>query len=124
MVSTGQWTPVQGKKYMTSNCINTKYATVAVARACNVLNLANVYEDTDDTKLRRLLLDKERHPEKYVSMNTPAMYTRGVPLHIFVDPPMHLLLLGVCRSVFCQSKHLGCQTWLQDTIQDLCNVTT
>jgi hypothetical protein len=101
MVSMGKWTTGQGKTYMTSNCINSKYATVAVVRATNVFNLQNAQEDAKDSPwLRRLLLDEENHPEKYKLLDLPAMYTRGVPLHIFVDPLMHLLLLGVCRSVF------------------------
>jgi hypothetical protein len=48
MVSTGKWTTGQGKTYMTSNCINSKYATVAVASATNVLNLQNTQEDAED----------------------------------------------------------------------------
>jgi hypothetical protein len=83
IVSTGQWSPGQGRTYLTSNCINTKYASVALSRAMTILNLENArldsinaLKDSDSDKLhRRFLLDRERFPEKYEPMDYPAMYT-------------------------------------------------
>jgi hypothetical protein len=102
MVSTGKWTAGQGRAYITTNCINQRFAKVAVARALNVLNLetAKTEFQEDEARYRRLLHDQEKHPHKYKQVPTPALYERGVPLRAFVDTPMHLLLLGVCRTVF------------------------
>jgi hypothetical protein len=43
----------------------------------------------------------------------PSLFTRGVPLHAFTDTPMHLILLGIGKTVFFRimtwSARRGCK---------------
>lgn len=67
----------------------------------NVLNFNRVRDDYPQSEeFRELLKDKESHPNKYRQLELPYLFERGHPLEIFVDPPMHLILLGVCKCVF------------------------
>jgi hypothetical protein len=33
-------------------------------------------------------------------LSIPSLYTRGIPLHAFTNTPMHLMPLGVGKTVF------------------------
>jgi len=48
---------------------------------------------------RALLVHREEHPNLYECWSFPAAWTRGVPLEVHVDVPMHLLFLGITKTV-------------------------
>jgi hypothetical protein len=100
-VSNGNWTKVQGVAFLTEHCINVKYAKIATNRAWNLRVFNEVRDDPSEEKyFRRLFKDRTDNPKKYEQLRIPALYKRGVPLDRFGDTPMHLLLLGVARTVF------------------------
>jgi hypothetical protein len=43
---------------------------------------------------------KDLFPTKYSMPKTPSLWNRDIPLRLFVDTPMHLLFLGIAKSVF------------------------
>ena len=67
----------------------------------NVLALNTARDDDPNgPRYHELLLDKESNHRRYQPLDPPSLYSRGVPLRAFVDTPMHLILLGVGRTVF------------------------
>jgi hypothetical protein len=44
--------------------------------------------------------EKELFPTKYSKPKTPSLWNRDLLLRLFVDTPMHLLFLGIAKSVF------------------------
>jgi hypothetical protein len=49
---------------------------------------------------QKIQKEKELFPTKYSMPKTPSLWNRDLPLRLFVDTPMHLLFLGIAKSVF------------------------
>jgi hypothetical protein len=49
---------------------------------------------------QKLQKEKELFPTKYSIPKTPSLWNRDLPLRLFVDKPMHVLFLGIPKSVF------------------------
>ena len=101
MVSEGKWTKVMGVTYLCDNCVNDNYAQRAVSRAINVWNMNNAKEEGSDLpRYREFLRDQSFNPAKYIPLEIPSVFNRGLSLRCYSDTPMHLLLLGCCKTVF------------------------
>jgi hypothetical protein len=102
MVAKGEWKMGQGLVYMTDNCLNKKYAHVHVTRASNrcLYNKAKNNDQRNTVRSDQIIADQLINPNRYLPLPIPSLYTRGVPLHAFTDTPMHLIPLGIGKSVF------------------------
>ena len=101
MVSEGKWSKVMGVTYLCDNCVNDNYAQKAVSRAINVWNMNNAKEEGGDLpRYREFLRDQLFNPTKYIQLDIPSVFKRGLSLRCYADTPMHLLLLGCCKTVF------------------------
>jgi hypothetical protein len=100
-VSIGEWRKTQGIKYLCDNCVSEKYARVAMTRAANrwMIDKAKADEGVA-TEADALAEDAIQNAQRFEPLYIPSLYTRGVPLRAFVDTPMHLIHLGVGKSIF------------------------
>jgi hypothetical protein len=86
---------------MTKNCINKKFAHVHMTRATNRCLLDKAKDNAQDTVCAEILIANQlQNPIRYLPLKIPSLYSRGVPLHTFTDTPMHLIPLGIGKSVF------------------------
>jgi hypothetical protein len=48
----------------------------------------------------RIERDQLENPEKYSMLDFPAVWGRLLALRFFVDTPMHLMFLGIAKTIF------------------------
>jgi hypothetical protein len=109
MVASGKWKMGQGLVYMTNNCINKKFAHVhmtCVANRC-LFERAKRNEERNTVRADHVIADQLQNPTRHLPLSIPSLYTRGIPLYAFTDTPMHLIPLGVGKTVF-----FWIMTWL------------
>jgi hypothetical protein len=101
-VSSGLWSKEEGMTYLNDNCINDHHAMALVQNALNCYryNLIKDQRGEDDELFRQLSTIKLENPSKYRIPRFPSVHSRDIPLHLYVDTPMHLLFLGVCKNIF------------------------
>ena len=72
-------------------------------KRCSIYNWAYQNREKDEAHLahfNKILSHRTKEPEKYEMANIPSVWERGLPLRLYVDTPMHLLFLGVAKTVF------------------------
>jgi hypothetical protein len=107
MVSTGKWDLKEGSAYLATYTIGTVYANEVLQNADNVHCLSEAREH--DTVLKSELEAMEQlavsDPQSFLQKELPCLWVRGlnntnkVSLEKSVDVPMHLLFLGVAKTV-------------------------
>jgi hypothetical protein len=68
----------------------------------NVFLMAKRNEEPYTVWADHVIADQLQNPTRYLPLSIPSLYTRGIPLHAFTDTPMHLIPLGVGKTVFFQ----------------------
>jgi hypothetical protein len=100
----GRWTTAQSNTFLRENGIKTDYCKTIVARAkdCHDYRVAQENYEKDPQTYEKLEKDRRMFPKKYSMARIPSVWSRNLPLDIFVDTPMHLLFLGIAKSMFCK----------------------
>jgi hypothetical protein len=98
----GDWSVTVTRCFLSTNGINESYSSLLIRRAQNCKKYRDAWEDAaqEPEAYERLEADRRNHPKKYERAPFPSTWNRNLPLRIYVDTPMHLLFLGVARTVF------------------------
>jgi hypothetical protein len=107
MVSTGKWSGKNGSAYLATYTIAPLYSEQVIVNADNVRCLSEARNNTNTLKCALESLEElaAADPETFQPKDLPALWERGlsetnpVPLEKAVDVPMHLLFLGVVKTV-------------------------
>ena len=97
-----KWTPNESLTYLGANGISRKYAKKVVKNAKNCLKHRIAFENREKEEEEYLEVDlqKQKHPMDFEMAKIPSVWDRDVPLNLYVDTPMHLLFLGIAKTVF------------------------
>ena len=97
-----EWTPATASTYLIQNAICKSYADAIVKRgvACAKIKLAYENSNNDQDAWETIQRQVKRNPEKYKMAPIPSIWLRDISLHLLVDTPMHLLFLGIAKSIF------------------------
>jgi hypothetical protein len=96
----GQWTMDNVRQYCQSHCINKEGIEFILRNAQNTKMLKSLEGSNTVHHQYQVLLDHQKNnPDMYDTWKGPALWRRGVPLSIHVDVPMHLLFLGITKTV-------------------------
>lgn len=90
------------KSYLKNFGINIDAQVQIIENAMNMKRWKDSEENKDDDpeKFRELCREKEKFPARFEMFRMPsAWYHRTCDISIFVDVPMHLLMLGVVKTV-------------------------
>lgn len=93
----GLWTKDKAHTYLRVNGVNKKSASEVIDRASNCQKLAGAVQGT--LLHTALALEAERHPSMYKKWKPPTFWNRNVPMERFIDAPMHLLFLGITKTI-------------------------
>jgi hypothetical protein len=104
----GEWSPTVDKSHLKENGINKGYRNLIVRQGGNhTFDLMKEKAERGGAQVvelaawQKIQKEKELFPTKYSMPKTPSLWTRELlPLCLFVDTPMHLLFLGIAKSVF------------------------
>jgi len=102
------WTRSQCETFLEVEGLNAKYITTFMENATNSLALT-IAEPTPGPELLELQQMKLEAPERFQQLEHPALWEReGVPLTTTIDAIMHLLFLGIVKSLLVKT-----QDWLK-----------
>ena len=98
----GTWSPTVASTYLVTNGISTKFAQriVNLGKNCQKYRLALENRDRDPKEYDDLEKDREKYPSEYAMAKIPSVWERDLPLSLYIDTPMHLLFLGIAKTVF------------------------
>ena len=96
----GDWDAEEVKQYLYSLSIN-KDAVQSVLKHAQNARAIKLLEDDPNNNMHYqvLLCHHDSNPEMYECWAYPTAWRRGLPLDAHVDVPMHLLFLGVTKTV-------------------------
>jgi hypothetical protein len=96
----GDWDAEEVKQYLYSLSIN-KDAIQSVLKHAQNARAIKLLEDDPNNNMHHqvLLCHCDSNPELYECWAYPTAWMRGLPLHAHVDVPMHLLFLGITKTV-------------------------
>jgi hypothetical protein len=97
----GDWDADKARGYLNRHCICTNTIKEIMSHADNCKQMRDVMHDPDATAEEReaVLQEATKHPYQWAPWPTPAVWSRGVYLVQHPDVPMHLLFLGVVKTV-------------------------
>ena len=95
----GLWSTENVKQYLYSHCINKEAVQFVIRNAKNTKILKTLEESYDVIQHHVLAKHRDNNPDLYNMWKHPALWDRGLTLYIHVDVPMHLLFLGVMKTV-------------------------
>ena len=111
-VKTNKWTDKEAIAYLRVNCLSSKATGEIVARAKNCSLLEHLLQTTAGNVLSDEYLaiseEKANYPELYQRWPFPSLWDDSIPLERYGDVPMHLLFLGVGKTLV-----LDTQEWLK-----------
>jgi hypothetical protein len=101
-IVSGAWSKLEGTIYLKANGVKTSFATAVVncAMKCGEYREALDNYGNDKEAYDLLENDRQKNPSKYIMKAIPSVWRRDVPLRLFIDTPMHLLFLGIAKSIF------------------------
>jgi hypothetical protein len=94
----GMWT-IDNVKYLHSHPMNKEGIDLVICNAPNTKMLKSLERSTDVHQYQVLAHHQQSNPNMYDTWKCPALWHRGVPLNTHVDVPMHLLFLGIMKTV-------------------------
>lgn len=102
MLEDGKWTKAEALCHLKENAINAKYSGKIVLQGLNCWKYKLAFRKRNEFWEEWQKIEKEQldNPSKYCMASLPSMWLRGLPLSLFIDTPMHLLFLGIAKSIF------------------------
>lgn len=96
------WTSQQCKTFLKYTGYNTKAVADIIQRCNNIRNFNEI--QSNHTKynpepLAAIMKEKDDNPEKYEPFSAPSSWYHFNDTSVFVDVPMHLLFLGIVKTV-------------------------
>ena len=104
------WTDKEAESYLRVHCLSSKAIVEIVAKAknCSLLEHLQSIGDVNSEEYIAISEDRSICPERYERWQLPALWDDSIPLERYGDVPMHLLFLGVAKSLV-----LDTQVWLK-----------
>jgi hypothetical protein len=101
-VEKGDWTTKEGVAYIKANGITEALAKKIVSNADKWRDFMDAWvnRERDPEKYGCMYGQKQNSPGQFKRAKLPSVWNRMLPLRIFIDTPMHLLFLGIAKSVF------------------------
>lgn len=102
----GEWSKKNVDSYLRVHGLNNDAINSVIECATNAKLFHDI--DTDPEKLvdpdkaaffEQIVAKRNKHPQKYMMWKFPPQWTRGVNLSQHIDVPMHLVFLGVVKTV-------------------------
>lgn len=105
----GLWCVEESAEWLHLHCLNQKARDSILLRAERCKEFRDIMEDHESTDAEKeaVTAEKEREPNLYARWPIPSLWTRGVLLSQCPDVPMHLLFLGVVKTVM-----MRVQAWM------------
>jgi hypothetical protein len=102
----GQWLVEESEAWLDLFCLNTKSVENILLHAEHCKGRKDIMEDPNSTEadLAALAVDMESEPHLYLPWPIPSLWQRGLLLDQCPDIPMHLLFLGIVKTVMKQVK--------------------
>ena len=96
------WTTATCKAYLKTNGFHTKAIEDIIDGATNYVAFYQAKETRNEEPHQWMTINKEREedPRKYELWDLPPSWYEEETTEIFADVPMHLLLLGISKSVY------------------------
>ena len=97
-----KWKMSEASTFLSANGINDKLAAQIVkqGRNCSIYELARERRDKDPERYNKLEKQRVSNPSLVEKASVPSVWDRGLPLKLYIDTPMHLLFLGIAKTVF------------------------
>jgi hypothetical protein len=109
-IVSGKFSKKHASSYLKFHCMNEKTINEIVSKAynCHLLQVSISSKILDPISFDILDKDKEEHPELYKIYEVPIQWNFCNSFNTFVEAPMHLLFLGITKTVM-----LDIQMWLK-----------
>ena len=109
-VINNSWTDKEAEVYLRVHCLSTTAyrAIIAQAKNCSLFEHLESLGNVTSDEYIALSEEKSLHPELYQKWALPSLWNDSIPLERYGDVPMHLLFLGVAKSLV-----LDIQGWLK-----------
>ena len=98
----GTWTPRAAKVFLRVQGMNSEAVNGITEHAVNCRKLNRAQPGSPE--FVTLMEKKLKHPNKYLPWEIPSLWSRAVTLDQHVDVPMHLLFLGITKTVLSMVK--------------------
>ena len=98
----GEWTSTDANEWLKIHCIVETCRKSILLHADKCKEYRDIMDESStasDTLKAAINQEKARYPHLYKAWPLPTVWTRGVHLHQHPDVPMHLICLGVVKSV-------------------------
>ena len=101
-LQTNQWTVINCKAFLRTEGFNQKHIDDIVDYAMNNISYldAKNNKENDINRWKVIKKDYDNDPRKYQKWCLPSSWYTMFDTSLYVDVPMHLLLLGVAKAVF------------------------
>jgi hypothetical protein len=100
---TGIWEKKHADLYLSVETFNKKTIEALIENAmnCKYFHFFDDKKNLYPIEYYAISLLKEKIPAKYQMLPIPVLWNRGNDLDIHIDVPMHLLFLGITKSIVC-----------------------
>ncbi len=98
----GEWEALDVLRWLKMHCINLKTSNLILSHADKCKEYQDIFcegSDSSDALKTAVQNEKDRRPSLYLRWPLPSLWTRGVHLNQYPCVPMHLLFLGVVKTV-------------------------
>ena len=104
------WTDKEAEAYLRVHCLSSKAYLDIIARAknCSLLDHLESTGNVTSDEYIAICEEKSTNPELYKRWALPALWDDSIPIERYGDVPMHLLFLGVGKTLV-----LDTQEWLK-----------
>jgi hypothetical protein len=113
MIINEQWTFTKAKSYLKFNGFNSSSIELILNAAVRIRNhgKAEKLKEEDPETWEQILEELVANPELFEMLKRPAVWYQYDDFDCFTDIPMHLLFLGIVKSII-----LEVMVWLKKTI--------
>jgi hypothetical protein len=100
-IENGTWTPKEGVFYLSKNGVNKGIYQKVVEKAFGNYEYRMAYKNVDEEpeEWEDFNRENEKKTDKFSTYRVPSVWTRNIPLQLYIDTPMHLLYLGMVKTV-------------------------
>lgn len=97
----GEWDSEEVTKWLKFHCICNQTIDLILLHADKCKEFSDISSDPNSSADLKAAVarEKEQNPLLYVPWPVPSSWARGVHLHQHPDVPMHLLFLGIVKTV-------------------------